>query len=157
MNLHLQAQPPFLASLGKRALAWDEWYHIFQTCLTAIRALACEDARLTAIFLICIGVEAQQIYRMLSRAASEASTVSPNATPFGSDSAGSQVTQVTSAVTGSFEIAVERLRRNFTPPVNKTVERHRLRSRAQLHHEGIEEYVSVLRELATHCLCLALL
>lgn len=51
VNLDLQAPPPFLPTLGKPVLPWDEWY----TCTEA---------------------EGQRIYRTPSKVVSEVTTVS---------------------------------------------------------------------------------
>lgn len=117
-----EAPLPFLASSGKPALPWNKWCEIFKTYLTASGALVCDGTRKVAFLVTCIGVEGQRICRVLCRAASEGSMVSPNATPPGPGSARRQVAQATEGETGPYEIAVERLCRYFTPAVNKTVE-----------------------------------
>lgn len=102
----------------------------------------------TAILLTSLRVEGQRTYRKLpGQPPTMATTPRTSASTYAAPrSSGSSVRLVSTA----YNAAVAKLRKFFTPAINKTAERFVFCSPVQMSGETVQEYATALRGLATN-------
>ena len=120
----LSQPPPFLQEPGEPAILWKQWFSCFENYILAIGGHEFMAERKKAILLHCIGVEAQRVYSTLPHSG-ESPTEGSN----------------------SYEHTVKVLKGHFQPSVNVVAERYAFRQRAQRPGEGMNNFISALREL----------
>ncbi|KAF0308138.1 hypothetical protein FJT64_020616 [Amphibalanus amphitrite] len=121
------APAPFLPAAGAEpGTAWPRWIRMFDNFLVAVGGGSFSAARKEAILLTCLGAEGQRIFESLPAAVKQE----------GED---------------QYAFTRRRLEAQFAPRQNVCVERYRFRSRVQQTEETVQQWVSILRQLASSC------
>ena len=120
------APAPFLPAAGEPQVPWARWYEMFTVYLEAVGGDEFPPARQRAVLLTCLGIEGHRVY----------TTLPANVKREGET---------------ELDFAARRLKEFFEPKRNVCAERYRFRCRGQQPGETVAQWVSVLRQLATHC------
>ncbi|KAF0290295.1 hypothetical protein FJT64_011511 [Amphibalanus amphitrite] len=121
------APAPFLPAAGAEpGTAWPRWIRMFDNFLVAVGGGSFSAARKETILLTCLGAEGQRIFESLPAAVKQE----------GED---------------QYAFTRRRLEAQFAPRQNVCVERYRFRSRVQQTEETVQQWVSILRQLASSC------
>ncbi|XP_077485377.1 uncharacterized protein LOC144095559 [Amblyomma americanum] len=136
----LAPPPPFLPVPGRPAVAWPQWFRIFENYLLASGASDCTPDRRKALLLHSLGVEGQRIFYTL-----------PLPSMDNKRSEDSKGTGNTRPEVSSYDIAVAALHAHFSATSNVVAERHRFSRRVQQAGESVNEYITALRELSATC------
>ena len=117
----LPPPPPFLPVPGDPAVPWDRWLVSFEDYLLALGHADLAEARKCALLRHCLGQEGQRIFATL--------TLADN----------------------GYTTATAALKTHFSSGKSRRMYRFEFRQRAQRSGESVAQFVSALRELATHC------
>ncbi|XP_077519781.1 uncharacterized protein LOC144129488 [Amblyomma americanum] len=146
----LAPPPPFLPVPGRPAVAWPQWFRIFENYLLASEASDCTPDRRKALLLHSLGVEGQRIFYTLPLPSLDNVKLGEQ-TATEKTSEDSKGTGDTRPEVSSYDIAVAALHAHFSATSNVVAERHRFSRRVQQAGESVNEYITALRELSATC------
>ncbi|XP_077485362.1 uncharacterized protein LOC144095538 [Amblyomma americanum] len=146
----LAPPPPFLPVPGRPAVAWPQWFRIFENYVLASGASDCTPDRPKALLLHSLGVEGQRIFYTLPLLSLDnvklGEQTATEKTPVDSKGTGDTRPEVS-----SYDIAVAALHAHFSATSNVVAERHRFSRRVQQAGESVNEYITAFRELSATC------
>ncbi|XP_077523583.1 uncharacterized protein LOC144134554 [Amblyomma americanum] len=143
----LEPPPPFLPVPGRPAVAWPQWFRIFENYVLASGASDCTPDRRKALLLHSLGVEGQRIFYTLPLPSLDNVKLGEQ-TATEKTSEDSNGTGDTAPEVSSYDIAVASLHAHFSATCNVVAERHRFSRRVQQAGESVNEYITALRELS---------
>ena len=124
----LALPPSFLATPGTPIIPWNQWSKLFINYMLACDATAYSNERKKAMLLHALGAEGQRTFHTLTE---DFITVDDDDT--------------------CYTKAMKMLKSHYAPTMNVVVERYNFRKGGQLPGEGVDSYITSLRELIVTC------